>query len=160
MKLFDILKQSGLFANDIKLRIKNNQITINGDVIKDNIDLNINMEGEEAIIIDATDFLFWMLRADDIIKTEIKLKDEDENFLKIMHIRHETACAKENLNSFFEKNKFSFDIKNVDNLSIKLKIFGFEDLFGSNVKNDLTEILDEFLFVRTSKKEAFLLKKS
>lgn len=131
-------------------------------MIKDNIDLNINMENDDAIIIDATDFLFWMLMADNIIKTEIELKndkDKDKDVLKKIQLSYDTACAKKNLNTFFEKNKFSFDMKTVDNLSIKLKIFGFEDLFGSNVKNDLTEILDEFIFVRTSKKEAFLLKK-
>lgn len=112
MKLFDILKQSGLFSNDIKLRIKNNQITINSEVIKDNIELDIELDDKElAVITDADDFLFWTL-----------IKD------------------KESLNKF--------------------KIFGFENLFGSNIKNDLTETLNEFIFVRTSKKETFLLKKA
>ena len=35
MKLFDILKQQqGLFANDIRMRINNGQININGNVVK------------------------------------------------------------------------------------------------------------------------------
>lgn len=34
MKLFDILKQQGLFANDIRMRINNGQISINGEIIK------------------------------------------------------------------------------------------------------------------------------
>ena len=57
MKLFDILKQSGVFSNDIKIRIKNNQITINSEVIKDNIELNIETKLDEenkevAVIVD------------------------------------------------------------------------------------------------------------
>ena len=112
MKLFDILKQSGVFSNDIKIRIKNNQITINSEVIKDNIELDVELDDKELVVItDADDFLFWALM----------------------------------------KNKESID---------KFKIFGFENLFGSNVKNDLTDILNEFIFVRTSKKETFLLKKA
>jgi hypothetical protein len=42
MKLFDILKQQGLFANDIRMRINNGQININGNVVKDNIELEFN----------------------------------------------------------------------------------------------------------------------
>ena len=118
MKLFDILKQSGVFYNDIKIRIKNNQITINSEVIKDNIELNIETKLDEenkevAVIVDADDFLFWIL---------IKNKKSD--------------------------------------IATQFKIFGFENLFGSNIKNDLTDILNEFIFVRTSKKETFLLKKA
>ena len=118
MKLFDILKQSGVFSNDIKIRIKNNQITINSEVIKDNIELNIETKLDEenkevAVIVDADDFLFWIL---------IKNKKSD--------------------------------------IATQFKIFGFENLFGSNIKNDLTDILNEFIFVRTSKKETFLLKKA
>ncbi len=114
MKLFEILKQSGLFSNDIKLRIKNNQITINSEVIKDNIELDVELDDKELVVItDADDFLFWTLM----------------------------------------KNKNS-------NVSTQFKIFGFENLFGSNIKNDLTDILNEFIFVRTSKKETFLLKKA
>ena len=112
MKLFDILKQSGLFSNDIKLRIKNNQVSINSEVIKDNIELDIELDDNGlAVIVDADDFLFWTL-----------IKDKDS------------------------LNKF--------------KIFGFENLFGSNIKNDLTDTFNEFIFVRTSKKETFLLKKA
>ena len=112
MKLFEILKQSGLFSNDIKLRIKNNQITINSEVIKDNIELDIELDDKElAVITDADDFLFWTLM----------------------------------------KNKSA---------AIQFKVFGFENLFGSNVKNELTDTLNEFIFVRTSKKETFLLKKA
>lgn len=114
MKLFDILKQQGLFSNDIKLRIKNNQITINSEVINDNIELDIELDKEGlVVIVDADDFLFWMLM----------------------------------------KNKKT-------DVAIQFKIFGFENLFGSNIKNDLTDILNDFIFVRTSKKETFLLKKT
>lgn len=129
MKLFDILKQSGVFSNDIKLRIKNNQITINSEVIKDNIELDIELDEDgSAKIIDADDFLFWLL-----IKDRKSLEVEEQNF------------------DWFIKPA---------SMATKFKVFGFENLFGSNIKNDLTDILNDFIFVRTSKKETFLLKKA
>jgi hypothetical protein len=142
MKLFDILKQSGLFANDIKLRIKNNQITINGDVIKDNIDLNIELnEDGTAKIIDADDFLFWTLKGDNVIRCR-----QHRDFDLFWSLRIDEINKMLDL----ETQKF----KN------QIKIFGFENLFGSNIENELTKILNEFIFIRTSKKETFLLKKA
>ena len=48
MKLFDILKQCGVFSSDIKNRIKNKQIIINGEPVDSNIELEI----ETDIIVD------------------------------------------------------------------------------------------------------------
>jgi hypothetical protein len=41
MTIFDILKAHGLPSNEIKQRFSNNQIKINGDVVKENIDLEV-----------------------------------------------------------------------------------------------------------------------
>jgi len=110
MKLFDILKQRGLFSNDIKVRIKNKQIILNSDVVDFNIELNIELENEKAKIFEVGDFIF------NIIKSNKKFSDQ-------------------------------------------FMIFGFEGLFDSNIKSDLTNILDQFILIKTSRKEIFLLKK-
>jgi hypothetical protein len=58
MKLFDILKQQGLFANDIIMRINNGQISINGEIIKENVEMNVKMdEFSNANIIEAGRFI-------------------------------------------------------------------------------------------------------
>lgn len=58
MKLFEILKQQGLFANDLRQRVKNGQISINGDVIKNDIELNIELnEDSTAKIIETGNFI-------------------------------------------------------------------------------------------------------
>jgi hypothetical protein len=110
MKLFDILRQQELFVNDIKQRIKNNQITINNEIIRSDIDLNIETEDDIAKIIDPGDFIMELLKSE-LFRTQ-------------------------------------------------LKVFGFENLFGSNIDNELTRKINEFIFVRISKKEMFLLKKN
>lgn len=121
MKLFEILKQSGLFSNEIKARIKNGQITINNEVIKSDIDLNIELE-------DVLDTIFQ----EDIfiIAKRIEASDLIVDLIKQNHL-------------FFHQ----------------MNIFGFENLFSINIDNELTNILRQFLLVRTSKKELFLLKK-
>jgi hypothetical protein len=40
--LFDILKEQGLFSNDIKSRMKNKQIKINGEIVTENLKINIS----------------------------------------------------------------------------------------------------------------------
>ena len=105
MKLFDILKQRGLFSNDIKSRIKNKQITLNDEIVKFDVELEVDSE-----VLETGDFIFNLIKS----------------------------------------NK---------NFSDKLIIFGFDNLFDSNIKSDLTEVLCQFIFIKTSKKETFLLKK-
>lgn len=97
MKISEILKEQGLFSNDIKNRIKNKQITINGETISSDIDINC------IKIIDGCDFVFNM-------------------------------C----------KNKNWLD---------KLKMFGIENLFESNIDNDLTMFLKNFIWIKISKKQ-------
>lgn len=114
MKLFDVLKQNGLFSNEIRARIKNNQIIINNEVVKENIELDIELDekNEKSIITDCGDFLFRLL------------------------------------------------MENKDPITVTVfKTFGFENLFGCNIKNDLVESLNKHIFVRTSKKETFILNK-
>jgi hypothetical protein len=41
----------------------------------------------------------------------------------------------------------------------KMKIFGFENLFDTNIDNDLTDFLSEFIFLKISRKEFFIVKK-
>lgn len=111
MKLFDILKQQGLFSNDIKTRVKNNQISLNGEIIKTDIELDIETKNEQAIIFESGSFIASLIKE----------------------------------NTMF---------------GIQMKIFGFENLFDSNIKNDLTNILNQFIFIKMSKKENFLLRKN
>jgi len=122
MKLFDILKQQGLFANDIRMRINNGQININGNVVKDNIEMNIELdEFSNAKIIEAGDFICKL------ISTQLKPSTSKLTYGQIF--------------------------------AIQLKIFGLENLFESNINNELTEHLNRFILVKTSKKEFFLLEK-
>jgi hypothetical protein len=110
MKLSEILKQLGLFSNDIKLRLKNKQISVNGVSINTDIDLDVEEE-----IIKAGDFVFKLLKS----------------------------------HKEFEK---------------QMEFLGFENLFDfdsekTNVKNELTSFLNNFICIKISKKEIFILKK-
>lgn len=44
MKLTELLKSRGLFSADIRQRLSNGQIKINGDVIKQDVDLSFSSE--------------------------------------------------------------------------------------------------------------------
>lgn len=105
MKLFEILKQRGIFSKEIKSRLKQNQITINNEIIKSDIDLNVDVK-----CIEVSDLICDLIKEDSIF-------------------------------------------------SIQMKIFGFENLFNCNIDNKLTKKLNQFLLIRPSKKEMFLLKK-
>lgn len=123
MKLFDILKQFGLFSNDLRTRINNGQISINGEVVKENIELNVEMIDESnAKIIEAGDFISKLIISKQKPYTTSKL-----TYGEIF--------------------------------AIQLKIFGLENLFDSNINNDLTKILNDYILVKISKKEIFMLKK-
>lgn len=115
MKLSDVLKQKGLFSNDIKSRIKNKQLRINGNQISEDIEIHAipfgkNDNGEDIWWIDAGDFIFY-----EICKNHTWIN--------------------------------------------RCKIFGFENLFMSDIKNDLTEFLKGFFCLQISKKEVLILKK-
>lgn len=60
MKLNDILKEVGLFSNDIKVRMNNGNIKINGEPIKQNIELNVFLDSNDKLeYLDLGDFLFF-----------------------------------------------------------------------------------------------------
>lgn len=121
MKLFDILKQCGVFSSDIKNRIKNKQIIINGEPVDSNIELEI----ETDIIVD--------INLGEIVKAKIF---ETGGFI----------C-----NILLKENGYIF--------SEQMKTFGFDNLFNSNINNNLTKHLNKFIFIRISKKESIILKK-
>jgi len=115
MKLIEILKKYGLFSNDIRQRLKNGQISINGIQIKENINLDILVDNNNNIrIIESGNFISKLL-----------------------------LSGKKYLLPFKEQ----------------LNIFGFENLFETNIDNTLTQFLDQYLFIKISKKESFLLEK-
>jgi len=118
MKITDILKEKGLFSKDIRTRLKNGQLRLNGEVIKEDVEVTTmklsEVEGEEVtiddIIEDAGDFLFF-----NIVKDPVWLH--------------------------------------------RCQIFGFEELFNSNISNDLTDFLSMFNLLRLSKRELIVIKK-
>lgn len=54
MKLSELLKANGMFSQDIKIRIKNKQMALDGEPITEDIDLNV----DSSNTIDAGDFIF------------------------------------------------------------------------------------------------------
>ena len=124
IKISEILKQQGLFSQDIKARIKNKQISINDEPISDeNFEINcnvikntkkdvtgINFNNEIVDIIDAGDFVFNLV--------------SNKKWLAM------------------------------------IQIFGLENLFGeTNINNDLTLFLKDFILLKTSKKQIFVIRR-
>lgn len=184
MKLFDILKQQGLFSNDIKNRIKNNQISINGEIVKADLDLNIRTVADDAKVlleklanIDSSiiPISFKLDRKFNNIPTE--LIEEIENIFNRLNINLSELLKinigeiKEILNDFLsqqlniavikESGDFICELGKINSTFMtQLKLFGFENLFDSNIKNDLTDILNEFILIKLSKKDSIILKKT
>jgi len=109
IKLSEILKQQGLFSQDIKARFKNKQMSINGESISEDVDINCSIVSGKVETIDVGDFLFGI-------------------------------------------------ISNKD-WALKIHIFGFENLFDTNIENNLTLFLKNFIFLKTSKKQILILKR-
>lgn len=106
----DILKERGIFSKEIKTRIAQKQILVNGLPIEQDIDINPELdEAGNVIMLDIGDFMF----------------------------------------SLMQNNIWA----------LRLKIFTLEGLVSSNIKNDLTEHLKNFIIVRTSKKDIFVMKR-
>jgi len=68
MTITDFLKGQGVFANDIKARFKNGQIRINGEIIKDDLELNVKdptpdpkFKNDNEVPFDAGDWIFQNL---------------------------------------------------------------------------------------------------
>lgn len=43
--------------------------------------------------------------------------------------------------------------------SIQMKLFGLDNLFDSNIDNNLTRILEDFILIKVSKKQSLILKR-
>lgn len=118
MDIKEILKRTGMFSKDIHLRLKNGQIRLNGNIIKENI-----------VLTHITD----------------DMCDEDEKLFNVFVI---------------DAGDFLFsNIVNNPLWKLQCEIFGFEELFDSNIKNSLTEFLSNYSILRISKKELLIIKK-
>lgn len=58
-----------------------------------------------------------------------------------------------------EVGDFVFELIKNTKWSKQLRLFGLENIIDSNIANDLTEHLKDFMVIRTSKKEAFVIKR-
>ena len=119
MTITDVLKRKGLFSKDIRTRLKNGQIRVNDEVVKEDIDISrfdiqeIEENGEsifDYVVINAGDFIFHEIASNPLWITQ---------------------CH----------------------------IFGFENLFDTNIKNDLTLLLSQYNLLRISRKELLLILK-
>ena len=108
-----------IFSRDIKQRFRNGQVKVDGEVIKEDIDIPVmNMNDTHQV------FGFGQK------------------------------------NGFIGVGNFIFDLIQIDDVfKHQLMIFGLEDIKQTNIKNDLTGILDNFVIIRISKKDVFVLKK-
>lgn len=105
--LSDILKSKGVFSKEIKTRIANKQILVNGNPVDNDVKLDIDFWGQ---FVDSGEFVSQIL----------------------------------------QKNQIWF---------LRIKFLGIDALMSGEIENDLTEFLNEFIFIRISKKESFFLKK-
>lgn len=121
-KISEILKQQGLFSQDIKSRIKNKQIFINGESISDDIEIDCAIVTNKKKDVAGVEF------GNDIVDV-------------------------------IDAGDFLFDLIKNKNWRDKIEIFGFENLFDTNIKNDLTLFLKSFIFLKISKKQILILKK-
>lgn len=185
MKLFDILKQQGLFSNDIKNRIKNNQISINGEIVKADLDLNIRTVADDARVLleklANVDNSIIIVKFDKfggkINNIPKDLIEEIENIFRKLNIntsellKIDIGEIKEILNDFLsqelniavikESGDFICELGKINPIFMtQLKLFGFENLFDSNIKNELTDILNKFILIKLSKKDSIILKKT
>lgn len=187
MKLFDILKQQGLFSNDIKTRIKNSQISINGEVVKSDLELNIRTVADDTkkLLNELTniDNSIIPISFDKIGEKIIKVVNLSDNLIEQIEnifnklninlsglLKLNIGEIKEILNDFLsqqinialikESGDFICELGKMKPIFMtQLKIFGFENLFDSNIDNELTKILNEFILIKISKKDSFILKK-
>lgn len=63
MSIVELLKQQGMFAQEIRTRLQNKQITLNGDPLEK------NSEVEFSEILDAGDFVFNEIVSNQKLKT-------------------------------------------------------------------------------------------
>lgn len=58
-----------------------------------------------------------------------------------------------------EIGDFLFELINNPKWSKQLRLFGLENIIDSNINNNLTDHLKNFMVIRTSRKEAFVIKR-
>jgi hypothetical protein len=123
VKISEILKQQGLFSNDIKTRIKNKQIFINGESISDDLEFDCSIIKNVNKDVTGVEF------GNDIVEV-------------------------------FDAGDFVFDLVSNRKWLARIQVFGIENLFDTNIENDLTLFLKKFIFVKISKKQIFVIKKT
>lgn len=184
MKIFDILKQQGLFSNDIRTRIKNRQITINGEVVTSDIDLDIITISDvtRKTLIDLNDIdnsivpIVFDKFGGEVFNISSDIIEKIKNIFNKLNInlsellRINIGEVKEILNDFLsqeiniavtkESGEFICELgKNNVIFITQMKMFGFENLFDSNINNDLTDILNQHFLIKISKKDSIIVKK-
>ncbi len=96
MKISEILKQRGLFANEIRSRFKNGQIKLNGEKT-DNLDLNVKFDDVGNLFIhDIGVFIFDLISQNKIFALQLKFFDFET--LPISNIDNELKIV---FNKFF-----------------------------------------------------------
>jgi len=117
MRLSNILRNLGLFSNDIKARIKSGQIEINGEKIREDVEIN-------NCIFSIPDARFKSFENPNIF--------EAGDFL----------CKHILTNKIWK---------------LQCQTFGIEALW--NFDNDLSKFFSDFLFLKVSKRQMFILRK-
>ncbi len=81
MKISEILKQNGIFSNDIRQRFKNKQIKLNGEIVS-NIDLDIELipsKNDDSVDVAKTvvagDFISNIIKNDTTIFSKLQIFD-------------------------------------------------------------------------------------
>lgn len=75
MKISEILKQRGVFANEIRSRFKNGQIKLNGETTE-NIDLDVKLDGAGNLTIhNLGEFLFSVISQNKIFALQLQIFD-------------------------------------------------------------------------------------
>jgi hypothetical protein len=123
INLSEILKQQGLFSQDIKTRINNKQIFINGCLVSEDVEIDCAMVKNT--------------------KKDVTGKEFGNEIV-----------------DFIDAGDFLFDLISNRNWLLKIQMFGFENLFDTNIKNDLTLFLKSFILLKISKKQILVLKRA
>jgi len=75
MKISEILKQRGVFANEIRSRFKNGQIKLNGEKTN-NLDLDVKFDDADNLIVhDVGEFIFKIISQNDVFASQLKIFD-------------------------------------------------------------------------------------
>lgn len=118
MKVTEILKAYGVFSKDIRIRLKNGQLRLNNNIIKEDFEI-----------------------------TTFELCDEPGNEVKL---------------SDFVEDAGDFIFHNIAKNPIWLNrciLMDFQELFDTDIENDLTLFLKGFNLLKISKREMIVIKK-